>query len=94
MNPLLQVEVDPSSLLSLLTPNLMDVSVHYASIIGGYVVFLVAAGLLVASLASYTIFLLYMWTKQGSSSRLLNVLLAIMVAISMWENLLIFSKVC
>ena len=94
MNPLLQVEVDPSSLLSLLTPNLMDVSVHYACIIGSYVVFLVAAGLLVASLAGYTIFLLYMWTKQGSSSRLLNVLLAIMVAISMWENVLIFSKVC
>ena len=94
MNPLLQVEVDPSSLLSLLTPNIMDVCVHYSSIIGGYVVFLVAAGLLVASLAGYTIFLLYMWTKQGSSSRLLNVLLAIMVAISMWENVLIFSKVC
>ena len=89
----LWVEVDPSSLLSLLTPSLMDVSIHYASIGGCFLLLLVAAGLLAASLSSYTIFLYYMWTKPGSSSRLLNVLLANMVAFSMWENIRIFAQV-
>ena len=66
---------------------------HYANIVASWLLLLISAVLLAASLAGYTLFLLYMRTKPGSSSRMLNVLLANMVAISMCENILMFIQV-
>ena len=85
----LPVDVDPSLLAATLT----DLAEHYANIVASWLLLLVSAVLLAASLAGYTLFLLYMRTKPGSSSRMLNVLLANMVAISMCENILMFIQV-
>ena len=89
-------DVDPSELFQLLASSSADLAglYHYASIVGSGLLLLVSAVLLAASLAGYTLFLLYMRTKPGSSSRMLNVLLANMVAISMCENILMFIQVC
>ena len=88
-------DVDPSELFQLLASSSADLAglYHYASIVGSGLLLLVSAVLLAASLAGYTLFLLYMRTKPGSSSRMLNVLLANMVAISMCENILMFIQV-
>ena len=88
-------DVDPSEMFQLLASSSADLAgfYHYASIVGSGLLLLVSAVLLAASLAGYTLFLLYMRTKPGSSSRMLNVLLANMVAISMCENILMFIQV-